>query len=81
LFLLYLNDLPLNIQGAKLVLFADDINVLIIDKNSNAVQARQNRVTKQFETLFSNNRLITSNKKTKAMLFHLNKSCNFVRLR
>ena len=40
LFLLYINDLPLNIQDAKLVLFADDINILIIDKNIDAVQER-----------------------------------------
>ena len=36
-FLLYINDLPLNIQNEKLVLFADDINILIIDKNIDAV--------------------------------------------
>jgi hypothetical protein len=28
LLLLYMNDLPLNITGSKLVLFADDINIL-----------------------------------------------------
>jgi hypothetical protein len=44
LYLLHLNELLLNIQDAKLVLFADDINILIIDKNTDAVQARQNRV-------------------------------------
>ena len=26
LFLIYINDLPLNIQGAKLILYADDTN-------------------------------------------------------
>jgi len=29
LFLLYINDLPLNIQDATLVVFADDINILL----------------------------------------------------
>jgi hypothetical protein len=29
LFLLYINDLPLNIHGANLVMFADDISMLI----------------------------------------------------
>ena len=71
LFLLYKNDLPLNIQDAKLVLFADDINILIIDKNIDTVQARLNRVIKQFETWFLNNSLIVNADKTKAMLFHL----------
>jgi hypothetical protein len=67
----YKNDLPLNIQDAKLVLFADDINILIIDKNIDTVQARLNRVIKQFETWFLNNSLIVNADKTKAMLFHL----------
>jgi hypothetical protein len=48
LFLLYINDLPLNIHVAKLALSADDINILI-DKNVDAVQARLSRVIKQFE--------------------------------
>jgi sarcosine oxidase/L-pipecolate oxidase len=30
LFLLYVNDLPLNIHGANLVMFANDINVLVM---------------------------------------------------
>jgi hypothetical protein len=33
LFLLYINDLPINIHNAKLVMFADDINVLISDSD------------------------------------------------
>jgi hypothetical protein len=33
LFLLYINDLPLNIHGANLFMFADDINVLITDSD------------------------------------------------
>ena len=69
LFLLYINDLPLNIQDAKLVLFADYFNILIIGKNM---------VTKQFETWFSNNRLIVNTDKMKAVVFHLNKTCNSV---
>ena len=76
LFLLYINDLPLNIQDAKLVLLADDINTLIIDKNIDAVQARLNWVIKHFETWFLKNSLIINTDKTKAMLFHLNKTCN-----
>jgi hypothetical protein len=38
LFLLYINDLPLNIHGAYLVMFADDINVLITDIDVGALQ-------------------------------------------
>jgi len=39
-FLLYLNDLPLNIHGANLVMFADDINVLITDSDVCALQRK-----------------------------------------
>jgi hypothetical protein len=76
LFLVCVNDLPLNKQDANLVLFAGDINIFIINRNIDAVQARLNRVIKQFENLFSNNSFIINNDKTKAMLFHLNKICN-----
>jgi len=36
-FLLYINDLPLNIHGTNLVMFADDINVLITDSDVRAL--------------------------------------------
>jgi hypothetical protein len=77
-FLLYINELPLNILDAKLFLFADDINIIIMDKNIDALKARLNRLIKQFENWFSNNIIIVNNGKTKAMLFHLNKTCNLV---
>jgi hypothetical protein len=32
LFLVYINDLPLNIQEVEVVLYADDINILVIHK-------------------------------------------------
>ena len=44
-FIIHKNDLHLNIQDAKLVLFADDINILIINKNIDAVQASLNRTS------------------------------------
>jgi len=59
-----------------LVLFADDIIILIIGKNIDVIQERLNRVMKQFETWFSNNSLIIKTDQTKAMLFHFNKTCN-----
>jgi len=35
LFSLHINDLPLNITGNKIVLFADDTNILVEDENIN----------------------------------------------
>jgi len=40
LFLIYINDLPLNIQGATLILYTDDTNVLVVDKNEEALQTK-----------------------------------------
>jgi len=45
LFLLYTHDLPLNIHGANLVMFADDINMLITDGDVCALQRKTDRVT------------------------------------
>jgi hypothetical protein len=49
LFLIYINDLPLNIQGAKFILYADDMNVLVIDRNEEALQIKLSLVMKQLE--------------------------------
>jgi hypothetical protein len=38
LFSLYINDLPLNIMAAKIVLFADDTNILVSEANMNNLQ-------------------------------------------
>jgi len=46
LFLIYINDLPLNIQAAKLILYADDTNVLVVDKNEEALQTKLSLVMK-----------------------------------
>ena len=66
MFLLYINDLPSNIQET------DEINTLITDKNIAVTQERLNRAN-SFETLFSDNSLILNTDKTKAMSFHYNK--------
>ena len=50
LFVLYINDLPLNIHGASLVMFADDINVLITESDSSILQSKLNRVIIELET-------------------------------
>jgi hypothetical protein len=72
LFLIHITyDLPLNIQGAKLILYADNMNVLIIDRSQQALQTKLSLAMKQLEIWFSNNDLIINITKTVAMSFHL----------
>jgi hypothetical protein len=71
LFLLYTNDLPRYVQNAKVVLYADDINIVLTDEDLTRLQDRVNNTMKQLELWFSNNNMIINVNKTKAMLFHL----------
>ena len=73
LFLIYINDLPQYIQEAKLILYADDTNVLIADNSQEVLQTKLFLIMKLLETWFLNNDLIINITKTKAMSFHL---CN-----
>jgi hypothetical protein len=50
LFLLYVNDLPSNVQAIKMVLFADDTNILVIGRDYKALQEKTNGVMEQLET-------------------------------
>jgi len=68
---MYINDLPLNIQGAKLILYADDTNILVVDKNEEALQTKLSLVMKQLENWFLKNDLFINTTKTAAMSFHL----------
>ena len=77
LFSLYINDLPLNIHGANLVMFADDINVLITDSDVGLLQNEIDRVITALETWFNRNNLVINAGKTKVMLFH-NRQTNFL---
>jgi len=49
LFLLYINAIPLSILGIKLVLFADDTNILIVNKNEDALQQKNLHVMKELD--------------------------------
>jgi len=76
LFLLYINDLPLNIHGANLVTFADDINVLITDSGVCTLQRKIDRVIAELEMWFNRTDLIINVGKTGIMSFH-NRQSNF----
>ena len=70
LFLLYINDLPLNNHGANLVMFADDINVLITDSDVCALRRKIGRVIAELEILLNRNDVIINVGKTGIKSFH-----------
>ena len=70
LFLLYINDLTENVQGAKLVLYTDDTNLLINGKDELDLQHKIINIMKELEIWFQKNNLIINTKKTSAMSFH-----------
>jgi hypothetical protein len=70
LFLLYINDLPLNIMGSKIVLFADDTNILVSRENLNTVQHTLNNVMQELQTWFTLNSLVVNVEKTLPVSFH-----------
>ena len=69
LFLLYTNDLPLNVHDVNLVMFADDVNVLITATDGDALQIKVDQVMIDIESWFHRNDLIINVKKTVVMLF------------
>jgi hypothetical protein len=49
LFLIYINDITENVQGAKMVLFADDTNLLVTTKGDFDLQHKILNVMKELE--------------------------------
>ena len=76
LFLLYINDLPVNIQGEKLVLFADNINLLVTEKDESALQHKVKNVIMELESWFYKNNLFINTEKTIAVSFHTKQNQN-----
>ena len=70
LFLLYINDLPLNITGSKIMLFADDTNILVSGENINILQCKIIKVMNELQTWFKLNNLEVNTEKTLAIPFH-----------
>jgi hypothetical protein len=70
LFLLYINGRPLNIHRANLVMFADDINVPIMDSDVCALQRKIDRVIAELEMWCNRNDLIINVGNTGIMSFH-----------
>jgi hypothetical protein len=57
LFSLYINDLPLNIQGAKLVLFVDDTNLFVTEEDESALQHKITNVMEELQIWFHKHNL------------------------
>jgi hypothetical protein len=70
LFLLYINNVPVNVHNAKLVLSADDISVLISDSDTSELQIKIDRVVTELETWLNRNNLVINTGKTGAVLFY-----------
>ena len=63
--LLYINDLPINVQGA------DDTNIQIKATNEDILNKKINRVMQQLLTWFRVNGLVINTEKTIALSFHV----------
>ena len=70
LFLIYINDLPLTVDVGQLVLFADDINLLLTGRDEKELQHKVNEVMKKLENWFQENNLMINIEKTIAMSYH-----------
>jgi len=55
---------------AKIVLFADDTNILVTDENINNLQYKLNNVMTDLQTWFTLNNLIVNTENMLAMSFH-----------
>ena len=70
LFWLYVNDLPGYVQNATLVHYADDTNILVVDKDIKVPELKTALVMKQLEAWLFDNELVSNTATTCAMLFH-----------
>jgi hypothetical protein len=69
LFLLFINDLPLNIKDVRTVLFTDDKNILVTAEKGENLQQKKNKVMSELYGWFNANSLISNTEKTAVMSF------------
>ena len=62
--------MPLHFQGVNFVLYADDTNILIVEKEEEALQHKVTLVMQQLEPWFEKNDLIVNIEKTCAISIH-----------
>jgi hypothetical protein len=66
---LFINDLPQALQEAKVVLFADDTNILLTDSKPLSLNEKIQNVKEQLDNWFHENQLIINTEKTNALFF------------
>ena len=74
LFLIHINDPPLNVQDGQLVLFVGYINLLIIERDGNVLRHKVNEVMNKLEYWIQKNNLMINTGKTVAMSYHTKQS-------
>ena len=79
LFSLYINDLPLNISGSKLVLFADDTNILVSGENLHTLQHKLTNILSELQLWFLSNNFVVNTDKTSVISFHTTQDKNPIR--
>ena len=70
LFLIYVNDIVNNLKYSKVILFADDTNLLLNDKNLKNIVKNANSELSRLQTWFAANKLSLNIAKTTYMIFH-----------
>ena len=70
LFLIYINDLPENLNHSKSILFADDTNLIFHDKDLNSLSTKINSELQIITDWFYANKLSLNANKTKYLIFH-----------
>lgn len=70
LFLIYINDLPINISTAQVILFADDTNAVVKAKNNSDLEHAANQTVTLLNNWFIANKLLMNEKKTHILYFN-----------
>jgi hypothetical protein len=79
LFLLYISDLPINIQGGRTTLFADDTDIQIEATNANILNEKIKEVIEQLSNWFHLNKRIINTDKNIAISFHFWQNKNILK--
>jgi hypothetical protein len=79
LFLLYINDLTTFIKDVKIIIYADDISILVTDKSEEHLNIKVTKVMKQLEEWFDKNQLILNIHKSSVISIHTRQCYSFVK--